>query len=149
MPRSIPKLSTLAIALTAGCGGKDPIIGDWDGIYFAVSGYTPLDLPYTTEITTESGVFDYTLSLTARFTESNVGDFVFHERFEQGGEVAFEEDYAYVFDMQRRARGVWLVDAPTYDGLLLECTARKQSLGCIGDDEVGAQYEMDFIRREE
>lgn len=149
MRRSIPTLSTLALAATAGGCGADPIVGDWDGTYFASSGYAALELPYETVITDENGVYDYFLSLDARFTAGGTGVFTFHERFEQQGEVTFEADNPYGATIERRKRGVWVVDVPSYDGMLLECTAGKKELSCIGDDELGVDYAMDFTRREE
>ena len=152
MRRTIPALPTLALAATAatsaGCG-PDPLLGSWDGTYFAASGYEPLELPYQTTFTDENGTYDYFLSMDMRFVAGGTGVFSFHERFEQGGTVTYEADNDYAARIERIKRGVWVVDVAGYDGMLLECTAGKQALACIGDDEVGVDYAMDFTRREE
>lgn len=150
MRRTIPKLPILALAATSGCGG-DPIAGDWDGTFLGISGYDPIDIPhFDPGVTTAEGVFDYYLNLTATFTRNGTGSLAFHERFTDGDEVVYEALNRYAaIQGDRLSRGKWVYQVPSYDELILECTAERKTLTCVGDDAAGAEYRMDFTRQEE
>lgn len=150
MRRTIPKLGVLAFATTAGCG-PDPIAGDWDGTFLATTGYDPISLPHFEEgVTTAEGVFDYYLNLSATFNGNGTGSLAFHERFTDGDEVVYEKLERYpAIQGDRLSRGNWVYQVPSYDDLILDCTAERKTLTCVGDDAVGAEYQMDFERQEE
>lgn len=147
--RPIPKLPVLALAATAGCGA-DPIVGDWDGVYLQTTGYEPITFPHRDVVTTDQGVYDYFLDLTASFVKGGSGVLTFHERFEKEGQVAYENLGRYAaIQGDRLSRGRWVYQVPSYDELILECTAERDTMSCIGDDVLATEYVMDFERAEE